>query len=99
MGENYLSYDHSRDELNVEKLSTRRSKLCLKFAKRAEKHKKYSNWFKPEKSQTPNFITRREKYSTKLKYTPVPFRKARYEKSPIPYLTQLLNNHYTKKRK
>ena len=98
MGEHYLNYDHSRDELNVEKLSTRRSKLCLKFAKRAEKHKKYSKWFKPEKSQTPNISTRSKKYATKLKYTPVPFRKTRYEKSPIPYLTQLLNDHYNKKR-
>ena len=40
MGEHYLNYDHSRDILNVEKLSIRRSKLCLNFAKKAEKHKK-----------------------------------------------------------
>ena len=53
---------------------------------------------KPEKSQTPNISTRSRKYATKLKYTPVPFRKTRYEKSPIPYLTQLLNDHYNKKR-
>ena len=35
-----------------------------------------------------------------LKYTPVtvPYSKIRYKKSPIPYLTQLLNEHHSKMR-
>ena len=86
----------TQHKVKVEKLSIRRFKLCLKFARRAEKHKKYSKWFNPMKIAKPS--TRSDKVSAKLEYTPVPFRKIRYKKSPIPYLTQLLNEHHTKKR-
>ena len=34
-----------------------------------------------------NFTTRSEKILAKFKYTPVPFRKMRYKRSPIPFLT------------
>ena len=40
MGEQYLNYEYSREQHKVQKLSIRRSKLCLKFAKKAEKRKK-----------------------------------------------------------
>ena len=98
MGEQYQNYEHSRIELKVEELSIRRSNLCLKFAKKAEKHKKYSKWFNPSKTVKGKFSLRSNKYSGKLKYTPVPFRNIRYKRSPIPYLTKLLNEHYCKKR-
>ena len=38
MGENYQSYDHAAEYLEVDKLSDRRSKLCLNFARRLENH-------------------------------------------------------------
>ena len=63
------------------------------------KKKKYSNWFQPVEQIKPNFSTRSEKYPTKLTYTPVSFRKTRYKKSPIPYLIQILNDQYAKKKK
>ena len=67
-------------------------------AKKCEKHKKYLNWFNPAITK-PNCVTRKEKPETKYKYTPVPFRKERFRRSPIPFLTQILNDHYSKKKK
>ena len=98
MGEHYQNYEQSRNELNVETLAIRRSNLCLKFARKAEKHKKYSKWFHPRKIFKPNFSTRSKKNQAKLKYTPVPFRKMRYNRSPIPFLTQLLNEYHSMKK-
>ena len=96
LGENYHSYEQARNLLNVDKLSIRRSNLCLKFAKKAEKHAKFSKWFCPDK-RLPDVNTRNNKI--KLKYKPVPFKKVRYKKSPIPYITQILNDYYSKKKK
>ena len=95
LGDDYQNYEQATNLLMVEKLSMRRSKLCLKFAKKAEKHRKYSNWFIPEQ-KTNNIPTRSKK--SRVKYTPVPFRTERYQKSPLPYLTSLLNDYYSKKK-
>ena len=99
MGDSYESYNQSLDILGVEKLSERRSKLCLNFAKRLEKHPKYLNWFNPaEEIVPPNISTRSDKTMLRTKYTPVPFRTDRFSNSPIPYLTEVLNNHYAGKK-
>ena len=45
MGGDFVNYNHAVEYLDSEKLSDRRLKLCLNFAKRAEKHPKYQNWF------------------------------------------------------
>ena len=95
LGDSYESYDSAVDSLEVEKLSERRRKLCLNFALRAEKSTKYQNWFCPtEVTQGPN--TRSDKM--KNKYTPVPHRTDRYLRSPIPYLTNLLNEYHGNKK-
>ena len=96
LGENYHSYEQAMNVLNVEKLAIRRSNLCLKFAKKAEKHVKFSKWFFPD-TRIPEVNTRNN--NIKLKYKPVPFKKVRYKKSPIPYITQILNEYYSKKKK
>ena len=99
MGDMYESYDQSRNILGVEKLLDRRSVLCLNFARRAEKNAKYSNWFQPaDKIVPPNINTRSDKTIIQTKYTPVPFRTDQFSKSPIPFLTELLNNHYVGKK-
>ena len=77
--------------LGVEKLSVRRKKICLQFAKKSQKHQKFSKWFKPSKPNL-NIITRQKK----SKFCPVICKKARFEKSPLNYLTQLLNQHFDK---
>ena len=86
LGDEYESYEHALEELNLEKLSVRRSQICLKFAKKALKHPKYQSWFK---ENTATSCTR----ARKNKLVPVNARTKRYERSPLPYLTHLLNLH------
>ena len=47
LGENYVSYKESLKSLSLETLKSRRDKLCLNFVKKAEKHEKFRNWFRP----------------------------------------------------
>ena len=100
LGDSYLSYDQAVSKLGAEKLSDRRLKLCLNFARRLEKNGKYSNWFQPaEVTPPPNIETRNSKTFVQSKYTSVPCRTDRYSKSPIPFLTEILNEHYAKQKK
>ena len=50
LGEDYLTYDLAVKALDVEKLSDRRAKLCLNFAKKCENHPKYSKWFQKSRN-------------------------------------------------
>ena len=100
LGDSYLSYDQAVIKVGAEKLSERRSKLCLNFARRLENNVKYSNWFQPAETIIPPYIdTRSDKTLIQSKYKPVPCRTDRYSKSPIPFLTELLNEHYAKQKK
>ena len=83
LGQNYESYTSALKTLGLEKLSVRRRKICTKFAKKALKHKKFTKWFRP----TPEVITR----TKKPKFYDVVCKTARFEKSPLSYLTRILN--------
>ena len=99
LGDEYQSYNDAVSTLEVDKLSERRSKLCLNFAKRAEKHPKYENWFYPaDEVIPPSMNTRSDPSIIQTKYRPVPCRTDRYERSPVPYLTDLLNKYYLNKK-
>ena len=79
LGKNYISYSKALEDLKMETLCDRRKQICLAFAEKAQKHEKFRNWFKQsEDSNQSNFIE-------------VPYRTIRYKKSPLPYLTKLLN--------
>ena len=43
MGEQYVNYDNALTVLEMKSLSNRRTQLCLKFAKKSEKHSKYKH--------------------------------------------------------
>ena len=74
----------------MESLETRREQISLKFAKKALKSEKFKQWFAMEdNNEPPNIKTRG--YRPKPKLKPVTFKRQRYKKSPIPYLTELLN--------
>ena len=45
LGDSYTSYEYALTLVNLESLELRREKLCLKFAKKAEKNDKHQNWF------------------------------------------------------
>ena len=86
MGNNYHSYESALERAELESLEARRTKLCLSFAKKAAKHPKHKHWFAPSDSSAPD--TRSEKFTFKKPLC----RLTRLKKSPIPYLTGLLNN-------
>ena len=87
LGCNYASYSDSLKILERKSLHDRRNDLCLKFAQKSLGHEKYSHWFCKSSSQGAD--TR----STKTKFKPVHARKSRLKKSPLSYLTRLLNEN------
>ena len=90
LGEGYRSYSNALKQSGLDKLSNRRRKLCLSFARKALKHKKFSQWFKPNTKVT---ITRHKQ----PKFCPAYFRTERFRKSPLSSLTELLNSYFAKK--
>ena len=92
LGNAYGSYRQALKTLNLENLEHRRTKLCLKFGLKAEKHEKFQKWFR-ENENTVN--TRQEK----LKYCEVQYNHTRFKTSPLCFLTQLLNEYYSKVKK
>ena len=90
LGETYQSYTHALKVTGMHKLSDRRRKLCLSFGTKAQKHVKFSKWFKPNLKRT---ATRQKQ----PKFCQVFRRTDRFEKSPLSYLTNLLNQKNIKK--
>ena len=86
----YLSYTLALKALDLENLESRRNQLCLKFALKTEKHHKFQSWFSPN----VKVVNTRSKPD---KYARVWANCARFEKSPISFLTGLLNKHYKQK--
>ena len=85
LGQNYKSYKSALLQLNLDTLAARRIKLCEKFSIKAQKHPKFSKWFKPN---TRSSVTR----SRKNKFCEVYYRTERFKRSPISYFTRLLNS-------
>ena len=98
LGDDYESYNQATRILSVEKLHDRRLKLISSFAKKCEKNMKYSKWFKLSENSTPMNIQTRGNKSQNTKYAPVPARTERYKKSPLPFMTELLNEYYASKK-
>ena len=86
LGSSYTTYKEALAKLSVDRLEARRTKLCLNFALKAVKHPKFSSWFAPN---TYHINTR----SVKPPFKKINCRTRRYRKSPLPYLTDLLNTH------
>ena len=85
LGLEYKSYRKALKQLHLETLFERRNKLCKTFARKAQKHPKFTKWFKPnkKKSKTRNIPT---------KFSEVYARTDRFKQSPISYLTNILNH-------
>ena len=84
--EEYVSYKNAVNILDMKTLEERRHELCFKFAMRAKENDKYTNWFC--QSETKAVETR----SVKPELKPVQARLRKFEKSPLFYLTKLLND-------
>ena len=84
LGQKYKSYRSALRTLQMESLFARRNRMCRKFANKALKHSKFEKWFKPN---TSNTVTR----AKPTKFCDVYSRTERFKRSPISFLTQLLN--------
>ena len=87
LGKDYVSYSQALRTLKIESLEQRRNKLCLKFALKAEKHEKFKNWFKPSSKKV-------DTRSSVKKYCEAKANHTRFYKSPINFITRMLNTHY-----
>ena len=85
LGNDYTDYKAALAESNLEMLSSRRTRLSKSFAVKTAKHPKHNHWFSKTK---PGVNTR----SAKVVFKPPLCRLSRLKKSPIPYLTSLLNS-------
>ena len=78
-----MSYRQSCEKYKLENLNVRRERLCLKFAKKALQHDKFRNWFMKENGNV----------GSNKSFAETKSRLSRLQKSPIPYLTRLLNSN------
>ena len=88
LGDQYGDFRNALNMTNLESLEVRRTKLCVKFAKKAENNEKHKHWFIPK----PKINTRQADFQ----YRKPIARTSRLMDSPICYLTNLLNSHYKK---
>ena len=77
--------------LDLEPLWERRKDICTNFAKRAIKCERFSNWFTVNELKETKNDRKCKEIVIEPTLKPVTCRTKRYRKSPIPYLTNLLN--------
>ena len=82
LGENYKNYSSALEKLEMETLEDRRLKLCENFAHKTVENPKFSSWFQVGGPKTR---------SNKTRYCVPEANTKRFRRSPIPYLTDLLN--------
>ena len=89
-GKKYKDYESALEHVDLDNLSERRNKLCLKFAKKCLENKKTENLF-PLNKNIHNMESRMtEKFKVKFAHT------ERLKQSSIPYMQRLLNNDINK---
>ena len=92
LAERYRNYEHALRVLDRDKLSERRTGINLKFAQKAFKSAKYNHWFCESNPTYQQEKTR----SAIPDLVPVQARTNAFAKSPIAYLTNLMNEHLSK---
>lgn len=85
LGDTYISYKKGLAKLKLQTLAQRREKLCVKFTTKATKHPRFNTWFCNNDSKKTHTRSKWNKYKSVLTRT------RRYQKSPIPYLTEIAN--------
>ena len=84
LGENYRSYRSALKQIQLESLFSSRNKLCRKFTQKSLKSSKFSKWFKGDDRRTSSRLVSPRFYD-------VVCRTERFRRSPISYLTDILN--------
>ena len=95
LGEEYISYDNALIILHSERLSLRRQTLSLSFGRKALNDPKYYSWFRVNDRKPLH--TRADKEQTVLKA--VQTLTDLYRDSPLPYLTNMLNDFLEDKKR
>ena len=90
LGTKYESYEQACKFLVVESLESRRQSLSLNFALKLLDSKQSYHFFKFSQ-RTDIFLRRRPILVSPFANT------ERYKKSPLPYLTRILNNYFEQK--
>ena len=80
-GHQYKSYEKSLNDLDLTTLEDRRLQICSTFAKKSSESTKFQIWFNKSKRKT----------KSKVKFLLPKSRTTIYKKSPLVYLTKLLN--------
>ena len=86
-GETYSGFENMLRVAAMLRPTEQLFRMTSKFAVKSSKHPKFNHWFQPASAKTVN--TRSSK-NTQV-FASIPTRTERYKKSPIPYITKLLN--------
>ena len=84
--EQYSGFENSIQLTGISRLTDSLAKMIKRLAAKSANHEKFSKWFQLLTTQT---CTR----SKKTRYIPIHTRIERFDKSPIPYLTKILNQN------
>ena len=85
-GEQYSVFENFIQLTDISRPTDTLAKMTKQLAAKIADHEKFSKWFQPLTTQT---CTR----SKKTRYIPIHTRTERFDKSPIPYLTKILNQN------
>ena len=85
LGESYEEYETALDQCKLKTLDQKREDLCLMFALKCTNVEQHKHLFKLSENPLLHHPTKYETPFCLLE---------RYRKSPIPYLTDLLNRHH-----
>ena len=88
----YKNYQEGLKALNIDKLDTRREKLCLNFAKKCLNNEKVKHMF-PKKINN-HVMKKRNIKKFKVNFA----RTKRYKKSAIPFMVELLKKEDQQKK-
>ena len=80
----YENYEKMLNDYNLQSLEDRRVEICRKFADKSAKNVRFKSWFQVNCNP---YNTRNVKF-----YKEIFCRTNAWKRSPIPYMTELLNN-------
>ena len=92
LGEDYIDYQTSIGRCGLETLHSRRQKRCLAFGLRSLKHSKHKTMFQPSNEADSVEIRLKNKFHVNCAH------KTRYKKSTIPFIQNMLNEHFRNKK-
>ena len=82
LGEKFSSYNQVLNTFNLQTLKNRKKSICTNFAIKTSKFPKFNSWFPKNRIKIRNTKQYKEVYA----------RTSTYQKSPLLYLANLLNN-------